>query len=393
MHAHVVDLAPKGDVAGRAAQRRGARGRLRGADRSRRASATSTRDLKYAAPTGPRIEQMLIADPLLLRTPDRSCGKLARRSATRRRCWQRLDRRSEERRETRGTRWITLAHPGAGASVVRVHDDITTPARDRMAIRTAAGAVRVPHRRRRARGSTSTSSPGARRRAGGISFLRAKSMLETTPICVARRTINDDTVRVELGPRRGGPRRPARVRSSPARRAASAGARARWAGERRRGIAWMRRARHGGGGPRPASRLARGAATFDGTGGLHAAALFCARWRRARRSTRTSAATTPSTSWWAGSCWAGACRCAAGMLMLSGRAGFELVQEARGGRRSDRRRRRGAVEPGDRVGRHRRHDAAQDRARGGLDVYCGSARIAGLTDIGPISRAPNESPA
>jgi arsenate reductase (glutaredoxin) len=25
--------------------------------------------LKYAAPTGPRIEQMLIADPLLLRTP------------------------------------------------------------------------------------------------------------------------------------------------------------------------------------------------------------------------------------------------------------------------------------------------------------------------------------
>ena len=27
------------------------------------------RGLKYAAPTGPRIEQMLIDDPLLLRTP------------------------------------------------------------------------------------------------------------------------------------------------------------------------------------------------------------------------------------------------------------------------------------------------------------------------------------
>jgi arsenate reductase-like glutaredoxin family protein len=33
--------------------------------------------LKYAAPTGPRIEQMLLDDPLLFRTPVVRCGKLA----------------------------------------------------------------------------------------------------------------------------------------------------------------------------------------------------------------------------------------------------------------------------------------------------------------------------
>ena len=33
--------------------------------------------LKYAAPTGPRIEQMLIADPLLLRTPIVRAGNRA----------------------------------------------------------------------------------------------------------------------------------------------------------------------------------------------------------------------------------------------------------------------------------------------------------------------------
>jgi arsenate reductase-like glutaredoxin family protein len=33
--------------------------------------------LKYAAPTGPRIEQMLLDDPLLLKTPVVRCGKEA----------------------------------------------------------------------------------------------------------------------------------------------------------------------------------------------------------------------------------------------------------------------------------------------------------------------------
>jgi len=56
---------PKGNVAGRIEKRRSAGRRY------------VDKGLKYAAPTGPRIEQILIADPLLLRTPIVRAGSRA----------------------------------------------------------------------------------------------------------------------------------------------------------------------------------------------------------------------------------------------------------------------------------------------------------------------------
>ena len=79
---------------------------------------------------------------------------------------------------------------------------------------------------------------------------------------------------------------------------------------------------------RAAGRRCAGAqAVFERTGGLHAAGLFdsggtlliCA---------RTSAGTTPSTSWSARSCWQGRLPLSDRMLMVSGRASFEIIQKA-----------------------------------------------------------------
>jgi arsenate reductase (glutaredoxin) len=65
---HVVDLGAKGMSTGElrnVASRVGGMEALIDRDGKRYAE----RGLKYAAPTGPRIEQMLADDPLLLRTP------------------------------------------------------------------------------------------------------------------------------------------------------------------------------------------------------------------------------------------------------------------------------------------------------------------------------------
>ena len=63
-----IDLAQKGMSAGEV---RGVATRVGGADVliDREGKRYLERGLKYAAPTGPRIEQMLVDDPLLLRTP------------------------------------------------------------------------------------------------------------------------------------------------------------------------------------------------------------------------------------------------------------------------------------------------------------------------------------
>ena len=63
-----IDLAQKGMSAG---ELRSVAARVGGAAQliDREGSRYLERGLKYAAPTGPRIEQMLIDDPLLLRTP------------------------------------------------------------------------------------------------------------------------------------------------------------------------------------------------------------------------------------------------------------------------------------------------------------------------------------
>ena len=65
---HVVDLAQKGMSPG---ELRNVASRVGGIEAliDREGKRYVERGLKYAAPTGPRIEQMLADDPLLLRTP------------------------------------------------------------------------------------------------------------------------------------------------------------------------------------------------------------------------------------------------------------------------------------------------------------------------------------
>jgi arsenate reductase len=65
---HVVDLAQKAMSPG---ELRNVAARVGGMEAliDREGKRYLDKGLKYAAPTGPRIEQMLIADPLLLRTP------------------------------------------------------------------------------------------------------------------------------------------------------------------------------------------------------------------------------------------------------------------------------------------------------------------------------------
>jgi arsenate reductase len=65
---HVVDLAQKGMALG---ELRNVAARVGGIEAliDREGKHYVERGLKYAAPTGPRIEQMLVDDPLLLRTP------------------------------------------------------------------------------------------------------------------------------------------------------------------------------------------------------------------------------------------------------------------------------------------------------------------------------------
>jgi len=63
-----IDLAHKGMSTG---ELRGVAARVGGAEAliDREGRRYLERGLKYAAPTGPRIEQILVDDPLLLRTP------------------------------------------------------------------------------------------------------------------------------------------------------------------------------------------------------------------------------------------------------------------------------------------------------------------------------------
>jgi arsenate reductase len=66
--AHSVDLAQKGMSVG---ELRNVAARVGGMEAliDRAGKRYVDKGLKYAAPTGPRIEQMLVDDPLLLRTP------------------------------------------------------------------------------------------------------------------------------------------------------------------------------------------------------------------------------------------------------------------------------------------------------------------------------------
>lgn len=68
MRIHQIDLAQKGMSPG---ELRSVAARLGGMEAliDREGKRYLERGLKYAAPTGPRIEQILVDDPLLLRTP------------------------------------------------------------------------------------------------------------------------------------------------------------------------------------------------------------------------------------------------------------------------------------------------------------------------------------
>jgi arsenate reductase len=73
---HVVDLAQKGMSAG---ELRNVAASVGGMEAliDRAGKRYVDKGLKYAAPTGPRIEQILVDDPLLLRTPIARSGSRA----------------------------------------------------------------------------------------------------------------------------------------------------------------------------------------------------------------------------------------------------------------------------------------------------------------------------
>lgn len=73
---HVVDLAQKGMSPG---ELRNVAARVGGMEAliDREGKRYVEKGLKYAAPTGPRIEQLLAADPLLLKTPIVRAGSRA----------------------------------------------------------------------------------------------------------------------------------------------------------------------------------------------------------------------------------------------------------------------------------------------------------------------------
>jgi len=69
---HVIDLAQKGMAPG---ELRNVAARVGGIEAliDREGKRYVDKGLKYAAPTGPRVEQALVDDPLLLRTPIARC--------------------------------------------------------------------------------------------------------------------------------------------------------------------------------------------------------------------------------------------------------------------------------------------------------------------------------
>ena len=113
MQAHVVDLAQKAMSPG---ELRNVAARVGGFEAliDREGKRYVDKGLKYAAPTGPRIEQMLIADPLLLRTPIVRAGSRATVGYVAGRLAE-LDRRSEEGVNDDGTRTGARDLGGAGA--------------------------------------------------------------------------------------------------------------------------------------------------------------------------------------------------------------------------------------------------------------------------------------
>ena len=245
-------------------------------------------------------------------------------------------------------------------SVVRVRGDVMTAVRDRVAIeRPLQIRVRIGDDERAL--STTMRTPGDDV-ALAVGFLHAEGVLAGAGALRGAEQISDDSVRVELAPSAAAAlAASARVFVTSA--ACGVCGRADLDGLAQRGAAAA------GGDTRVTAAVIHGLpgalraaqATFDRTGGLHAAGLFAP--DGALVAVREDVGRHNAVDKLVGRrLLAGSCR-SAGVLMVSGRASFELVQKARGRGHPDRRRGRRAVEPGGRAGRGGGHDAARVRAR------------------------------
>jgi FdhD protein len=276
-------------------------------------------------------------------------------------------------------------------SVVRVRGGVATAARDRVAIeRPLQIRVRIGDDERAL--STTMRTPGDDV-ALAVGFLHAEGVLADAADLRGAAPIDDDTVRVELGP------------AAAAALAASARTFVTSAACGVCGRAGLDGLESSG-----ANRLDAGArvtaavihdlpgalraaqATFDSTGGLHAAALFSL--DGALLAVHEDVGRHNAVDKLVGRLLLGGrLPLVTGVLMLSGRASFELVQKAEAA----------GIPIVAAVGAP--SSLAIERAvaagmtllgfvrDGGFNVYCGAARIAGLTDGEAISRAPDQPPA
>jgi FdhD protein len=276
-------------------------------------------------------------------------------------------------------------------SVVRVRGGVATPASDRVAIeRPLQIRVRIGDDERAL--STTMRTPGDDV-ALAVGFLHAEGVLADGADLRGAEAIDDDTVRVELGPAAAAALA-ASARTFVTSAACGVCGRAGLDGLESGGVNRLDAdARvtaaviHGLPG---ALRAAQ--ATFDSTGGLHAAALFSL--DGALLVVHEDVGRHNAVDKLVGRLLLGGrLPVAAGVLMLSGRASFELVQKAEAA----------GIPIVAAVGAPSSLAIERAAAAGmtllgfvrdsGFNVYCGAARIVGLTDIGPISRAPDQPPA
>ena len=152
-------------------------------------------------------------------------------------------------------------------------------------------------------------------------------------------------------------------------------------------------------GPRDRARAARGAARPAAPADVRAHRRAArhravrARRRAAAASARTSGATTRWTRSSVARCSTGRCRCTGGILCVSGRLSFELVQKAAVAGRAGPRRRGRAELAGGEPGRRSRHDARRLRPPRAASTCTPAPSASGLsmTSATPSAASPAEA--